>query len=57
MNKAIPNPNLFLFSSRDPDIINTKAKNPQTTGRMCENIVVPVIGILNHYYNLHFFVI
>ena len=54
MNNAIPNPNLFLFSSRDPDIINTKAKNPQTTGRMCENIVVPVIGILNHYYNLHF---
>ncbi len=54
MNNAIPKPNLFLSSSRDPEIINTNAKNPQITGKIWENIVVPVIAIFNHYYNLLF---
>ena len=57
MNKAMPNPSLFLSFSNDPDIINTNPKNPQITGRICENIVVPIIAILNHYYNLHFLII
>ena len=54
-NNAIPNPNLGLLSSRDPDIINTNPKNPKITGRICENIVVPTIAILNHYYNFILF--
>ena len=49
MNNAIPKPNLGLFSSKEPDIINNIAKNPKITGRICENIVVPTIAILNHY--------
>ena len=57
MNNAMPNPNLFLSSSKDPDIINTNAKNPHITGSICENIVVPIIAILNHYYNFHFLII
>ena len=54
-NKAIPKPNLGLLSSRDPVIINTNAKNPKITGSICENIVVPTIAILNHYYNFVLF--
>ena len=57
MNNAMPNPNLFLSSSKDPDIININAKNPHITGSICENIVVPTIAILNHYYNYHFLII
>jgi len=47
-NKTTPKDNLTLLSSRDPDIINTNPKNPINTGRICENIVVPIIAILNH---------
>ncbi len=54
-NKAIPKPNLGLLSSRDPAIIITNPKNPKITGRICENIVVPTIAILNHYYNFIMF--
>ena len=50
-NNAIPKPNFGLLSSRDPEIISTNAKNPKITGRICENIVVPIIAILYHYYN------
>ena len=57
INKAMPNPNLCLSFSNDPDIINTNAKNPHITGRICEIIVVPITAILNHYYNLHFLII
>ena len=57
INKAIPNPSLVLSFSNDPDIINTNPKNPQITGRICENIVVPTIAILYHYYNLLFLII
>ena len=56
-NKVIPNPNLPLSFSNDPDIINTNPKNPHIAGRICENIVVPKNAILNHYYNLHFLII
>ena len=48
MNNTIPNPNLFLLFSKDPAIMHTNARNPQTTGIICENIVVPTIAILNH---------
>ncbi len=51
-NKTIPKANLGLFSSNDPDITITIPKNPIITGRICENIVVPIIAISNHYYNL-----
>ncbi len=51
INNAMPKPNLGLFSSKDPEITSTIAKNPIMTGRICENIVVPIIAILNHYYN------
>ena len=51
----MPKPNLGLFSSREPEIINTNAKNPNITGRICENIVVPIIAIVNHYYNFTLF--
>lgn len=47
-NNAMPNPNLPLSSSKDPEIINTIPKNPQITGIICENIVVPIIAISNH---------
>jgi hypothetical protein len=57
INNAIPNPNLLLLFSKDPDIINTNPKNPQITGRICENIVVPIIAIFYHYYNLLFLII
>jgi hypothetical protein len=33
-NNIIPKANLGLFSSRDPDIISTTAKNPKITGRI-----------------------
>lgn len=56
-NNAMPNPNLCLSFSKDPDMINTNPKNPHITGRICENIVVPINAILNHYYNLHFLII
>lgn len=56
-NKAMPNPNLDLLFSKDPDIIYTNPKNPHITGRICENIVVPIIAILNHKYSLHFLII
>ena len=54
-NSTTPKPNLGLFSSNEPDIIITTPKNPMITGRICENIVVPIIAILNHYYNLLIF--
>ena len=57
MNTTIPKPSLDLSSSSEPDIINKSAKNPNMTGRICENIVVPTIAILNHYYNLLFLII
>ncbi len=57
MNSAMPKPNLGLFSSSEPEIINKSPKNPNMTGRICENIVVPTIAILNHYYNLLFLII
>ena len=50
-NSTIPKPNLGLFSSREPEIIIIIAKNPNITGRICENIVVPIIAIFYHYYN------
>ena len=53
----MPKANLDLSSSKDPEIINTNAKNPHITGRICENIVVPTIAILNHYYNFRSLVI
>ncbi len=56
-NNAIPKPNLGLLSSRDPEIINTNAKNPKITGKICENIVVPTIAIFNHYINFKFLII
>ncbi len=57
-NNAIPNPNFGLSSSKAPDIIKINAKNPKTTGKICENIVVPTIdAIFYHYYNLHFLII
>ena len=56
-NNAIPKPNLGLLSSRDPEIIITNAKNPKITGKICENIVVPITAIFNHYYNLLFLII
>ena len=56
-NKAMPKANLLLSSSKDPEIININAKNPHITGRICENIVVPTIAILNHYYNFRSLVI
>lgn len=34
INKTIPNPNLLLFFSKDPEIIITIPKNPQITGRI-----------------------
>lgn len=55
INSTIPKLNLGLFSSSEPDIIITTAKNPRITGRICENIVVPIIAISNHYYNLLIF--
>ena len=45
----MPKPNLDLSSSKEPDIMDKIAKNPITAGRICENIVVPTIAILNHY--------
>ena len=57
MNSTMPKPSLGLFSSSEPEIINKSAKNPNITGRICENIVVPTIAILNHYYNLLFLII
>ena len=57
MNNTIPKANLVLLSSRDPEIIITIARNPKTTGRIWEKIVVPTIAILNHYYNFTFLVI
>ena len=57
MNSAMPKPNLGLFSSSEPEIINKSPKNPNMTGRICENIVVPTIAILNHYYNYKFLII
>ena len=57
MNNTIPKPSLGLFSSSEPEIISINAKNPKITGRICENIVVPTIAILNHYYNLLFLII
>ena len=45
----MPKPNLVLSSSREPDMISKIEKNPTITGRICENIVVPTIAILNHY--------
>lgn len=56
-NSAIPKPNLGLSSSRFPEIISNIAKNPKITGMICENIVVPTIAILNHYYNFNFLII
>ena len=53
----MPKANLGLFSSKDPEIMNTIARNPIITGRICENIVVPTIAILNHYYNFKFLII
>lgn len=44
-NNTIPKDNLPLSSSREPEIINISPKNPQITGRICENIVVPIIAI------------
>ena len=46
-NNTIPKANLPLSSSKDPEIINMSPKNPQITGRICENIVVPTIAILS----------
>lgn len=57
MNNVTPKANLALSSSRDPEIININEKNPKITGRICENIVVPTIAILNHYYNFRCLVI
>ena len=54
-NSTIPKPNLGLFSSREPEIIISIAKNPNITGRICENIVVPIIAISNHYCYLLIF--
>ena len=55
-NNAIPNPNFGLSSSKAPDIIKINAKNPKTTGKICENIVVPTIdAIFYHYYKFTFF--
>ena len=54
-NNAMPKPNFGLLSSKDPEIINMIAKNPKITGNICENIVVPTIAILNHYYNFSLF--
>ena len=47
-NNAIPKPNLGLFSSRDPDIMNINAKNPKITGKICENIIINPFAILSH---------
>ena len=44
-NRTIPNANLPLSSSKDPEIINISPKNPHITGRICENNVVPTIAI------------
>ena len=46
-NNTIPKANLPLSSSKDPEIINISPKNPLITGRICENIVVPIIAILS----------
>lgn len=56
-NNAIPKPNLGWSSSSAPEIIKSNEKNPKTTGRICENIVVPTTAILNHYYNFNFLII
>ena len=49
---AIPKPNFGLFSSNAQEIIKMIEKNPKTTGKICENIVVPTIAaIFYHYYN------
>ena len=43
----MPKYNLGLFSSNDPEIINITANIPKNTGRIWENIVVPIIAILS----------
>lgn len=47
-NNTTPKMSFGLLSSSDPEIINNNAKNPQTTGIICENTVVPTIAILYH---------
>lgn len=44
-NKIIPKARLIFLSSIIPEVINKTPKNPKITGRICEKIVVPVIGI------------
>ncbi len=44
-NNTIPKASLGLSSSSEPIIINKNEKNPNITGRICENIVVPTIAI------------
>ena len=49
-NNTIPILNLYLFSSNVPDINNKTPKNPNITGKICENKVIPVKAIFYHYY-------
>lgn len=49
-NNTIPILNLYLFSSNVPDINNKTPKNPNITGKICENKVIPTKAIFYHYY-------
>lgn len=44
-NKKIPKTNFPLSSSITPVIVKITPNNPKITGKICENIVDPVIGI------------
>ena len=43
-NNIVPTTNLYLFSS------SKTPKNPNITGKICENKVIPVKAIFYHYY-------
>ena len=49
-NNIVPTTNLYLFSSNVPAIISKTPKNPNITGKICENKVIPVKAIFYHYY-------
>lgn len=49
-NNTIPILNLYLFSFNVPDINNKTPKNPNITGKICENKVIPAKAIFYHYY-------
>ena len=49
-NNIVPTTNLYLFSSNVPAIISKTPKNPNITGKICENKVIPVKAIFYHYH-------